>query len=143
MRDGNESRQRPNGSYSRYQCPSCGLTRLCVETTEGATRSSISASPQRQSTEQTSAMKGPDLPTASVKLKNPPQENRTHEGVLPAELRHLDGEALDERELRIMQLMYGGTGCPACARLSRGARRHDSDKLGLCRRSRETTSASK
>ena len=121
MRDGSESRQRPSGSYSQYQCPWCGLTRPRVETTEAATRIATSASPQRQSTQQTSTGKGPELPTAPVKLKNPPNENRTQEGILTAEFRHLDGEALDERELRIMQLMYGGNGCPACARLSRGA----------------------
>jgi hypothetical protein len=93
-----------------------------AETTEGATWSSRSASPQRYTLEEASGVKELKVPTTSVKLKDPrPNENVAQGGVLVAQVRHLDGEPLTEREKRIMKLLYGGNGCPTCARLSRGA----------------------
>ena len=122
MRDGSEARLRPNESRSRYRCPSCGLTVPRAETPEGATWSLKSASPQRNTPEQASGAKELSFPTTSVKLKDPSLNENVAQGGVPAvELRHLDGEPLNERELRIIKLLYGGNACPACARLSRGA----------------------
>ena len=122
MREGSEARLRPSESHSRYQCPSCGLAVPCAETTEGATWSLRSASPQRNALEQDPGVKVLSFPNTSVGLKDPPlNQNAAEAGVPAVELRHLDGKPLNERELRIMKLLYGGHGCPTCARLSRGA----------------------
>jgi hypothetical protein len=122
MRNGSDACPRLRESYSRYQCPSCGLTVPSAETTKEAAWSLRSASPQRNTPEQASSVKERNFPTTSVKLKDPPPiENAAERGIPAAELRHLDGEPLTEREKRIMKLLYGGNGCPTCARLSRGA----------------------
>ncbi len=122
MCDGSVARLRPNEFHSRYQCPSCGLTVPRAEITEGATWRLRSASPQRNTPEQASGANERNFPATSVKLKDPPpNENAAERGIPAAELRHLDGKPLNEREKRIMKLLYGGNGCPACARLSRGA----------------------
>ncbi len=120
MRDRSEARLRPNEFHSRCQCPSCGLTVPCAETTEGTTWNLRSTGPQRYTPEQASGVKELRFPTTSVKLKDPPpNENAAERGIPAAELRHLDGEPLNERELRIMKLLYGANHCPACGRLFR------------------------
>ena len=115
---GSEARPRPNGSDSYYQCPSCGLTAPRAETSGRGNRSSVAVSSQQHATEQTSAAGQPGLPSASIKLKDLPSEKGTEEDAVAVELRHPDGEPLDQRELRIMRLLYGGNSCPICARLS-------------------------
>ena len=114
----NEARLRPNGSHFQYQCPSCGLTAPRAESTERANRDSMAVSFQRHTTKQASAAKEPGLRSASVKLEDSPSDKGTEEGAVAVELRHPDGEPLNQRELRIMRLLYGGNSCPTCARLS-------------------------
>jgi hypothetical protein len=101
----------PHGSD--YRCPSCGFTGAREE-------HSLPASSRRQTPEQpASTVREPGMHTASSEIEGPaPNERRA--GVLVAGLEHPGGGPLDERELRIMRLLYGESICPGCARLSRG-----------------------
>ncbi len=56
-----------------------------------------------------------DRPTRS----QPPDKEGVESRVLATDSDCLTGEPLDERELRILRIMYHGKGCTACSRLSR------------------------
>ncbi len=90
----NGARLRREGHYFQYQCPSCGLAGPRARTAEEAEQSWRAATHQWHTAfGQASAVKKQGL---------------------------LTGGPLDERELRIIRILYNGKGCAACLRSSRG-----------------------
>jgi hypothetical protein len=107
---------RPDPDGTEHECLMCNLTWPRGELPEGANQSSPSASSGRDTGEQPHTVTKSGIPTASGEIENPPPDMRAT-SALAARLEP-PGEPLDERELRIMRLLYGEDICPYCTRLS-------------------------
>ena len=67
-----------------------------------------------------SAMKDLSLPTAADRLRSqPPDKEDVESRALATDSDCLAGVTLDERDLRIIRILYHGKGCAACSPLSR------------------------
>lgn len=119
MCDGDDVR--PCLNRTERLCLICNLAWPRDELPEGANQSSVSASSGLGTGKRPHTVTKSGIPTASGKLENPPPNKRA----MSAPAAKLEppgepptGEPLDERDLRIMRLLYGEEICPDCTRLS-------------------------